>query len=88
MNGAKETRTPDPLHAMQVLYQLSYGPVWIECLPDLGSGSALGPLRFDAESLHRSGPGLAPHRHQAPLNRHLIGVHHDRLVGRVGGLQA
>ena len=22
MNGAKETRTPDPLHAMQVLYQL------------------------------------------------------------------
>ena len=24
--GAKETRTPDPLHAMQVLYQLSYGP--------------------------------------------------------------
>lgn len=26
MNGAKETRTPDPLHAMQVLYQLSYGP--------------------------------------------------------------
>jgi hypothetical protein len=28
VNGAKETRTPDPLHAMQVLYQLSYGPVW------------------------------------------------------------
>ena len=27
MNGAKETRTPDPLHAMQVLYQLSYGPM-------------------------------------------------------------
>ena len=26
--GAKETRTPDPLHAMQVLYQLSYGPFW------------------------------------------------------------
>ncbi len=26
VNGAKETRTPDPLHAMQVLYQLSYGP--------------------------------------------------------------
>ena len=26
-NGAKETRTPDPLHAMQVLYQLSYGPM-------------------------------------------------------------
>ena len=29
-NGAKETRTPDPLHAMQVLYQLSYGPM-IDC---------------------------------------------------------
>ena len=29
-NGAKETRTPDPLHAMQVLYQLSYGPVGCE----------------------------------------------------------
>ncbi len=27
INGAKETRTPDPLHAMQVLYQLSYGPM-------------------------------------------------------------
>ncbi len=32
-NGAKETRTPDPLHAMQVLYQLSYGPIttwWLQ----------------------------------------------------------
>ncbi len=28
MNGAKRTRTADPLHAMQVLYQLSYGPEW------------------------------------------------------------
>lgn len=26
-NGAKRTRTADPLHAMQVLYQLSYGPI-------------------------------------------------------------
>ncbi len=25
--GGKETRTPDPLHAMQVLYQLSYAPI-------------------------------------------------------------
>ena len=25
--GAKRTRTADPLHAMQVLYQLSYGPL-------------------------------------------------------------
>lgn len=26
LNGAKRIRTADPLHAMQVLYQLSYGP--------------------------------------------------------------
>ena len=26
-NGAKRARTADPLHAMQVLYQLSYSPV-------------------------------------------------------------
>jgi hypothetical protein len=26
-SGAKRTRTADPLHAMQVLYQLSYGPI-------------------------------------------------------------
>lgn len=25
-SGAKRIRTADPLHAMQVLYQLSYGP--------------------------------------------------------------
>ena len=35
-DGAKRIRTADPLHAMQVLYQLSYGPVggadteWLE----------------------------------------------------------
>ena len=33
-NGAKRTRTADPLHAMQVLYQLSYGP-----MIGLGSGN-------------------------------------------------
>ncbi len=27
LNGAKRIRTADPLHAMQVLYQLSYGPI-------------------------------------------------------------
>ena len=26
-NGAKRARTADPLHAMQVLYQLSYSPL-------------------------------------------------------------
>ena len=29
-DGAKRTRTADPLHAMQVLYQLSYGPVCVK----------------------------------------------------------
>ena len=27
--GADRTRTDDPLHAMQVLYQLSYNPIYI-----------------------------------------------------------
>jgi hypothetical protein len=27
IDGAKETRTPDPLHAMQVRYQLRYSPM-------------------------------------------------------------
>lgn len=27
INGAKRARTADPLHAMQVLYQLSYSPL-------------------------------------------------------------
>ena len=40
VNGAKETRTPDPLHAMQVLYQLSYGPGGM-----LGENSPGDPLR-------------------------------------------
>ena len=29
ISGAKRTRTADPLHAMQVLYQLSYGPKYL-----------------------------------------------------------
>lgn len=44
-DGAKETRTPDPLHAMQVLYQLSYGPV-------------AAPFRRP-KSLQRGPPGAA-----------------------------
>ena len=35
-DGAKETRTPDPLHAMQVLYQLSYGPMIVGIALRLG----------------------------------------------------
>ena len=46
-NGAKETRTPDPLHAMQVLYQLSYGP--------MNAGDALGLVPSSYPSLHRGG---------------------------------
>ena len=44
-NGAKETRTPDPLHAMQVLYQLSYGP--------MNAGDALELVPPSYPSLHR-----------------------------------
>ncbi len=36
-NGGKETRTPDPLHAMQVLYQLSYAPVILRVSPQARS---------------------------------------------------
>ena len=31
--GGKGIRTPDPLHAMQVLYQLSYTPKGLSMLP-------------------------------------------------------
>ena len=43
---AKETRTPDPLHAMQVLYQLSYGPITTWWLQN---------RRSSCDSLHRKG---------------------------------
>ena len=42
MSGGTGIRTPDPLHAMQVLYQLSYTPKGIAMLPVEESG-----LRFD-----------------------------------------
>jgi hypothetical protein len=32
-SGGTGTRTPDPLHAMQVLYQLSYTPKGLSMLP-------------------------------------------------------
>jgi len=35
-NGAKRIRTADPLHAMQVLYQLSYGPLMWPALSATG----------------------------------------------------
>ena len=46
LNGAKETRTPDPLHAMQVLYQLSYGPI------NAGNSGLVPPSK---QSLQRQG---------------------------------
>ena len=33
MSGGTGIRTPDPLHAMQVLYQLSYTPKGLPMLP-------------------------------------------------------
>ena len=46
-DGAKRTRTADPLHAMQVLYQLSYGPK--------NDGIAL-EQSFVERTLHREDP--------------------------------
>jgi hypothetical protein len=34
IGGGKGIRTPDPLHAMQVLYQLSYTPNWLVTLSE------------------------------------------------------
>ena len=43
-NGAKRIRTADPLHAMQVLYQLSYGPIGALGGPNPGDSVGLeGP---------------------------------------------
>ncbi len=41
-DGAKRIRTADPLHAMQVLYQLSYGPIGALAFPDPGGLVGLG----------------------------------------------
>ena len=38
MGGDERTRTADPLLAKQVLYQLSYVPVPISSLGDIGRG--------------------------------------------------
>ncbi len=42
LNGAKRIRTADPLHAMQVLYQLSYGPIGALGGPNPGDPVELG----------------------------------------------
>ena len=42
--GAEQNRTDDPLHAMQVLYQLSYGPTKARSMADAsGRRQALHP---------------------------------------------
>ena len=41
--GAKETRTPDPLLAKEVLYQLSYGPETGCAAFGAGSNGIIGP---------------------------------------------
>ena len=53
--GAKRIRTADPLHAMQVLYQLSYGPK--------DDGIALGHVVV--ETLHREVPKPGAKQRQA-----------------------
>ena len=54
VNGAKETRTPDPLHAMQVLYQLSYGPM------NNGKARKLVRYRGEAYTAKELKPGATP----------------------------
>ena len=55
-NGAKRIRTADPLHAMQVLYQLSYGPI--------NDGLALEQI-FVVGTLHREVPKPAARQRRA-----------------------
>ena len=54
INGAKRIRTADPLHAMQVLYQLSYGPI--------NNGEARRPVgcRGEAYTATELKPGATP----------------------------
>jgi len=51
MGGGKGIRTPDPLHAMQVLYQLSYTPkgtsmLAVDSRPTKKSGDQYGGELF------------------------------------------
>ncbi len=63
-NGAKRIRTADPLHAMQVLYQLSYGPIDAVGFPIAAPTYMLTVLRAGARR-PRAAPGSAPGRRQA-----------------------
>ena len=67
-DGAKRIRTADPLHAMQVLYQLSYGPVGCVRHPECWWG-------YPKETRHSGRPeGLA--RRLLSLQRHWSGRSH------------
>ena len=60
---------------MQVLYQLSYGPMstwWLQS-------------RRRATSYTAGASDLAPDSNQATLHLHLFGGELNRLIGRVGG---
>ena len=66
MNGAKRIRTADPLHAMQVLYQLSYGPISALGRPDPGDPVGLkNPDLIALKAYTAAGPDLQSWRHTA-----------------------
>ena len=77
-NGAKETRTPDPLHAMQVLYQLSYGPI---------STWRLQSRRCRVTAYTAGASDLPPHSNQATLHLHLFSWKLNRLISGVGSFE-
>ena len=81
---------------MQVLYQLSYGPIdvaSVAChllsLHPRGSGPSRRRAGASGGRPASAGPSdLAPDRHQAALDGDLIGGQQDGRVGGVGGFQA
>ena len=66
---------------MQVLYQLSYGPIGFAAPLAAPLASRKLTPQWGCHS------HLAPHRHKLALDQHLVGVQFDRGIGRIGGLQ-
>ncbi len=59
--GGEETRTPDPLHAKQVLYQLSYTPTGRRRLYGCGSALSKAGVAPGRSPLHPGrGDGVPP----------------------------